>query len=40
MSRKDAMNEYITHTGTAIFACPPGIRAGHTSAYWGSTLFA
>ncbi|GJJ24026.1 iron uptake transporter deferrochelatase/peroxidase subunit [Mycolicibacterium mageritense] len=40
MSRKDAMNEYITHTGTAIFACPPGIREGDTSAYWGSTLFA
>ncbi|TXI63513.1 iron uptake transporter deferrochelatase/peroxidase subunit [Mycolicibacterium mageritense] len=40
MSRKDAMNEYITHTGTAIFACPPGIREGDTSAYWGSMLFA
>jgi deferrochelatase/peroxidase EfeB len=40
MSRKDAMNEYITHTGTAIFACPPGLREGDESAYWGSTLFA
>lgn len=39
MSRKDAMNEYITHTGTAVFACPPGIREGDSSAYWGSTLF-
>lgn len=39
MSRKDAMNEYITHTGTGIFACPPGLRDGDTSAYWGSTLF-
>lgn len=40
MSRKDAMNEYITHTGTAVFACPPGLKEGDTSAYWGSTLFA
>lgn len=40
MSRKDAMNEYITHTGTAVFACPPGLREGDSSAYWGSTLFA
>jgi len=39
MSRKDALNEYITHTGTAIFACPPGIPEGDASAYWGSTLF-
>jgi deferrochelatase/peroxidase EfeB len=35
----DALNEYITHTGTAVFACPPGIRANDPSAYWGSTLF-
>ncbi|MDV3129055.1 iron uptake transporter deferrochelatase/peroxidase subunit [Mycobacterium sp. 21AC1] len=40
MSRKDAMNEYITHTGTAVFACPPGLREDDSSAYWGSTLFA
>ncbi|MFG1930818.1 iron uptake transporter deferrochelatase/peroxidase subunit [Mycobacterium sp. NPDC048908] len=36
----DALNEYIFHTGTAVFACPPGIREGDASAYWGSTLFA
>lgn len=40
MSRKDAMNEYITHTGTAVFACPPGLQEGDSSAYWGSTLLA
>lgn len=40
MSRKDAMNEYITHTGTAIFACPPGLREGDPTAFWGSSLFA
>jgi deferrochelatase/peroxidase EfeB len=36
----DLLNEYITHTGTAVFACPPGLRDGDSSAYWGSTLFA
>ncbi|WP_101952330.1 iron uptake transporter deferrochelatase/peroxidase subunit [Mycobacterium sp. 3519A] len=36
----DALNEYIFHTGTAVFACPPGIPEGDASAYWGSTLFA
>jgi deferrochelatase/peroxidase EfeB len=35
----DALNEYITHTGTAVFACPPGVRENDRSAYWGSTLF-
>ena len=38
LSRRDALNEYITHTGTALFACPPGLREGDSSAYWGSTL--
>jgi deferrochelatase/peroxidase EfeB len=35
----DALNEYIFHTGTAVFACPPGLRQGDSSAYWGSTIF-
>jgi deferrochelatase/peroxidase EfeB len=39
MSSKDALNEYITHTGTAVFACPPGLREDESTAYWGSTLF-
>jgi deferrochelatase/peroxidase EfeB len=34
----DALNEYIDHTGSALFACPPG--AGDASDYWGSALFA
>ncbi|MCV7227821.1 iron uptake transporter deferrochelatase/peroxidase subunit [Mycolicibacterium komossense] len=38
LSRRDALNEYITHTGSAIFAIPPGIRENDTSAYWGSSL--
>jgi deferrochelatase/peroxidase EfeB len=33
----DAMNEYIQHVGSGIFACPPGVKKG---GYWGETLFA
>jgi len=33
---RDAMNEYIRHVGSAIFAVPPGARAGHPI---GSGLF-
>ena len=32
----DALNEYIQHTGSAVFACPPGLRPGQR---WGDTLF-
>jgi len=39
LASKDALNEYITHTGTAVFACPPGLPDGASTAYWGSTLF-
>jgi deferrochelatase/peroxidase EfeB len=39
LARRDALNEYITHTGTGIFACPPGIRDDDRFGYWGSTLF-
>ncbi|HMZ14350.1 MAG TPA: iron uptake transporter deferrochelatase/peroxidase subunit, partial [Mycobacterium sp.] len=35
LARSDALNEYITHTGSAMFACPPGLR---DSDYWGSSL--
>ncbi len=35
LARKDLLNEYITHTGSAVFACPPGLGDGD---YWGSTL--
>lgn len=38
LSMHDALNEYITHTGSGIFACPPGVREG-SSDYWGSSLF-
>ncbi|RBY80825.1 deferrochelatase/peroxidase EfeB [Geodermatophilus sp. TF02-6] len=36
--RHDAMNEYIRHTSSAVFACPPGIRGDDD--WWGRTLFA
>jgi len=35
LSRTDALNEYITHTGSAVFACPPGVGPGD---YIGVTL--
>ena len=34
--RGDVLNEYIRHVGSAVFACPPGVRAG---GWWGQTLF-
>jgi deferrochelatase/peroxidase EfeB len=35
LSANDAMREYIQHTGSAVFACPPGLREGE---YWGQRL--
>jgi deferrochelatase/peroxidase EfeB len=35
LGRSDALNEYITHTGSALFACPPGALPG---SYVGATL--
>jgi deferrochelatase/peroxidase EfeB len=34
--RTDAMNEYIRHTSSAVFACPPGLRDGDD--WWGRAL--
>jgi deferrochelatase/peroxidase EfeB len=39
LSRRDLLNEYITHNGSAVFAVPPGLAVGDRDAYWGSTLF-
>ncbi|MEV0358631.1 iron uptake transporter deferrochelatase/peroxidase subunit [Nocardia sp. NPDC050697] len=36
LARRDALNEYIQHVGSAVYACPPGLGADE---YWGSTLF-
>ena len=32
----DALNEYIVHVGSGLFACPPGVG---TTGYWGEGLF-
>ena len=37
LSTKDVMMEYIEHTGSALFACPPGVTEG---SFWGEQLFA
>jgi deferrochelatase/peroxidase EfeB len=34
----DALNEYIQHVGSGLFACPPGVASGAES--WASSLFA
>jgi deferrochelatase/peroxidase EfeB len=36
-SQHDALNEYIVHVGSGLFACPPGVDA---TGYWGEGLFA
>jgi deferrochelatase/peroxidase EfeB len=36
MSKIDALNQFTTHVGSAVFACPPGVRAG---GYVGEGLF-
>ncbi len=35
LSGTDHMSEYVEHVGSAIWACPPGVRAG---GFWGDTL--
>jgi deferrochelatase/peroxidase EfeB len=37
LGSQDALNEYIQHTGSGVFACPPGLTAG---ASWGDEIFA
>jgi deferrochelatase/peroxidase EfeB len=32
----DALNEYVHHVGSAVFACPPGLSPGQ---HWGDALF-
>lgn len=36
LAAKDGLNEYIEHTGSAIFACPPGLGPDE---HWGQDLF-
>jgi deferrochelatase/peroxidase EfeB len=35
LAREDALSEYIEHTSSAVFACPPGARPGRP---WGAGL--
>jgi deferrochelatase/peroxidase EfeB len=36
MSKIDALNQFTTHVGSAVFACPPGVREGR---FVGQGLF-
>ncbi|MFW0796971.1 iron uptake transporter deferrochelatase/peroxidase subunit [Gordonia sp. CPCC 205515] len=36
LAADDAMGEYLTHTGSALFACPSGLSDGQ---WWGQQLF-
>ena len=38
LSREDALMEYLQHTGSGLFAVPPGVRS--RSGWVGETLFA
>ncbi|MFI1839838.1 iron uptake transporter deferrochelatase/peroxidase subunit [Streptomyces olivaceoviridis] len=37
LAAHDALNEYIQHVGSAVFAVPPGVR--DSGDWWGRTLF-
>ncbi|MFF3754104.1 iron uptake transporter deferrochelatase/peroxidase subunit [Streptomyces sp. NPDC002018] len=37
LARSDALNEYIQHVGSAVFAIPPGVR--DQDDWWGRSLF-
>ena len=36
LAKNDALNEYIKHTSSGVWACPPGVAPGE---YWGQALF-
>jgi len=38
LARLDAMNEYIRHVSSGLFACPPGVSG--PGDFWGRALFA
>jgi deferrochelatase/peroxidase EfeB len=33
----DRLGEYVVHTSSAVFACPPGVR--DAGDWWGRGLF-
>lgn len=36
LATSDALREYLVHTGSGLYVCPPGLRGGQT---WGAQLF-
>ncbi|MFF5291373.1 iron uptake transporter deferrochelatase/peroxidase subunit [Paractinoplanes globisporus] len=38
LARLDAMNEYVRHVSSGLFACPPGVTG--PDDFWGRALFA
>ena len=38
LAAKDALNEYIVHNGSALFACPPGVAENDPEDYWARSL--
>jgi deferrochelatase/peroxidase EfeB len=38
LARHDAMNEYVRHVSSGLFACPPGVSGA--GDFWGRALFA
>jgi deferrochelatase/peroxidase EfeB len=38
LARHDALNEYIRHVSSGLFACPPGVSGA--GDFWGRALFA
>jgi deferrochelatase/peroxidase EfeB len=38
LARHDAMNEYVRHVSSGLFACPPGVSG--PGDFWGRALFA
>ncbi|GIF13410.1 iron uptake transporter deferrochelatase/peroxidase subunit [Actinoplanes teichomyceticus] len=38
LAKQDALNEYIRHVSSGLFACPPGLPAADD--HWGRALFA
>jgi deferrochelatase/peroxidase EfeB len=37
LAANDAMNEYVNHVGSGLWAVPPGV---HPGGYWGQAIFA
>jgi deferrochelatase/peroxidase EfeB len=36
MAKLDALNQFVTHNGSGVFACPPGVQPGE---FIGQRLF-